>query len=166
MPAFGRKSRTILSTLCEDVQDVLIVSIKFIDFALIDGARKEARQTQAFTSDPPLSYARFGQSAHNWNCSCCSSISLPKAMACDIVPYPVPPWNDKTPQAIIETERRFNEVILVLSVAAEALGVGLTFGKNFSSKDFPHIEVTDWALRKNSLITTDWTDIFQAGINF
>ena len=166
MPAFGRKSRAILSTLCEDIQDVLIVAIKFVDFAIIDGARKESRQTQFFTSDPPLSNARFGQSAHNWNCSCCASISLPKAMACDMVPYPIPPWNSNIPSAVAETERRFNEVILVISVAAEALGVGLTFGKNFSSKDYPHIEVTDWVARKNSLITNDWTDIFQAGINF
>ncbi|MCW8965604.1 MAG: hypothetical protein OQK82_02805 [Candidatus Pacearchaeota archaeon] len=166
MPSFGRKSRAILSTLCEDAQDVLIVAVKFIDFSLIDGARKEARQTQAFTSNPPLSKARFGQSAHNWNCSCCSSKSLPRAMAFDIVPYPVPPWNSRNPSAIAETERRFNEVLLVLSVAAEALGVGITLGKNFSLKDFPHIEITDWALRKKNLITSDWTDIFQPGNNF
>jgi hypothetical protein len=87
-------------------------------------------------------------------------------MAWDIVPYPVPPWNDPRPSAIAETERRFNEVLLVLSVAAEALGIDITLGKNFSSKDFPHIELTDWALRKKTLITTDWTDIFQVGTNF
>lgn len=151
---YGRKSRAVLASLCEDLQDTLNIVIRHVNITLIDGARGEARQNQYLREG--ASRASFGESPHNWLCSCCPK--SPGALAVDAVPYPLPPWLSKDPKDVAETSKRFNEMLLVVSAVSDALGVKLDLGRDFSFNDMPHIEKSNWPLFKNRLISADWRD--------
>lgn len=153
MPVLGKTSRYHRSRLCDDLIDVIDVTIRYVDFSLIDSARNKATQTAYLACDPPKTKAPFGYSPHNWNCSCCAKKKVISVQAFDFVPYPLPPWNSQYPEDVKETERRFIEVITVFMAVADALGVPLTSGKDFLSlADMPHIEKKNWLFDKHSTV--------------
>jgi len=127
MPSFGKKSLRILDQLHPDLKLLCMEAIERIDFSLICGYRNEADQHKAWLEGN--SKAQFGQSPHNFD----------PALAFDFTPYPCD-WKD------IDS---FKKVIEVILECALELDIDITSGSNFSFKDYPHIELTNWKELKN-----------------
>lgn len=124
MTAFGQRSLLNLSTCHPDLARVAARAIAGgFDFAVICGHRGRAEQEAAFAQG--VSRAHWLQSPHNFTPS----------LAFDAVPWPLN-WEDVT---------AFNHLGDVIKAAAQAVGVGLTWGGDFGSfKDRPHFELTNW----------------------
>lgn len=140
MHRFGRSSKAKLAETNFQLQRVLNEAIKHVNFSIIEAKRGERRQTRLFREG--RSKAQYTLSPHNWELNGGS-------MAVDIVPYPIPPWNSHSEEDKEETKRRFEEVLFVIKIVASTIGIKLTFGKDFSFKDYPHIELTGWELNRN-----------------
>lgn len=122
MPSFGEKSKKLLAEAHPDLQKVMNEAVKHFDFSVICGYRGKADQEKAFNEK--RSKAHFGQSPHNFKPS----------RAVDITPFPLD-WNDIP---------SFDAMGKVVMEAAKTVGVELTWGKEFSFRDYPHFELKGW----------------------
>lgn len=122
MPSFGKRSLKILDQLHNDLQLLCLEAIERIDFSLICGTRGKEEQEKAF--DEGKSKAHYGQSPHNFE----------PARAFDFTPYPCD-WNDV---------EGFKRVAKVIMDCAKELHIDITWGGDFSFKDYPHFELTNW----------------------
>lgn len=119
MPQFGQKSLTKLAECHTDLQIILNDLIEVMDVTILCGTRGEAEQNEAFTSGK--SKLQWPDSKHN---------SSP-SMAVDIAPYPVD-WNN------IHT---FERMCGIIEGIAFSRGIKIRLGRDFSFKDYPHIEL-------------------------
>lgn len=88
MPAFSKKSKTLLEQCHPDLQQVLNEAIKIFDFSVTEGARTKEQQ---------LEYYKAGKSK-TMNSKhlpkYCKEIGKECSFAIDVVPYPVD-YNDR-----------------------------------------------------------------------
>ena len=121
MPSFGRKSKEMLETTCEEIQEIANEVIKEMDISCISGFRGEIEQNELFKKG--FSKLKYPSSAHNQNPS----------LAGDFCPFPCN-WNDK------EDFTRMRELFYY---HAGRLGYKLKPLIIFSNGggDYPHIEI-------------------------
>lgn len=119
MATFGKKSLERLSTCHEDLQRIAHELIKEMDVTVLCGHRNEADQNAAFINGH--SKLRYPNSKHN---------VLP-ARAMDLAPYPID-WKDIS---------RFMDMCKRVEAIAKRLGIKIRLGRDFSFKDYPHIEL-------------------------
>ena len=82
MPNFSDKSKRLLATCHQDLQDLFNEVIKYYDCSIIEGFRSNERQNELY--EQYKTKLKGGESKHN---SCPSN-------AIDVIPYPVN-WKDK-----------------------------------------------------------------------
>lgn len=123
MPTFGKKSLERLATCHPDLQRVANELIKEMDVAVLCGFRNEKEQNQAFIDG--TSKLQWPRSKHN---------KLPSE-AVDLVPYPVD----------FKDIPRFTDMCKKIEKIAKQLGIKIRLGRDFSFKDYPHIELHDRA---------------------
>lgn len=121
MPKFGKKSLERLETVHPDLKRLAEALIKELDITVLCGHRGEKEQNQAFIDG--TSKLQYPRSKHN---------SLP-SRAIDLAPYPID-WKDIS---------RFNDMCTRIERIAKQLGIKIRLGRDFSFKDYPHIELTD-----------------------
>jgi len=121
VPKFGKKSLERLATCHEDLQAIAHELVKIMDVTVLCGHRGEKEQAQAFIDGH--SKLTWPRSKHN---------SLP-SRAVDLAPYPVD-WKDI---------KRFSEMCTHIESIAKRLGIKIKLGRDFSFKDYPHIELSD-----------------------
>lgn len=127
MPKFGKNSLKVLDQLHNDLQLLCLEAIERIDFSLICGIRGKEEQEEAFNNGK--SKAHYGQSPHNFE----------PALAFDFTPYPCN-WEDVD---------SFKKVAYIIMQCAKELNIDITWGGDFSFKDYPHIELKNWKGLKN-----------------
>jgi len=106
MPKFGRKSKEILSTCDERLQEILNEVIKYYDFSVLSGYRNANEQNEIFRKG--YSKKQYPDSKHN------SSPSI----AVDVAPYPIN-WKDT---------RRFDILAGYIMMCAESREINLRWG--------------------------------------
>ena len=131
MPSFGKRSLAALATVHPDLRRVAMRAILTYDFTVLCGSRGRVEQERAFAAGN--SFARFGQSPHNYT----------PALAFDAAPYPID-WNN---------ELRFRELGKHIKAAAEAEGVSITWGGDWigRKRDLPHYQLSNWKELKGVL---------------
>jgi len=82
MNKFSNKSKRLLKTCHQDLQDLFNEVIKYCDCKIIEGFRSPERQDELF--DQERTKLKGGESKHN----------VKPSLAVDVVPYPVD-WNNK-----------------------------------------------------------------------
>lgn len=118
---FGSKSRERLNTCDVQLQVLCEAVLQEMDITVLCGHRNEVDQNAAFKSGN--SKVQFPNSKHN---------SFP-SKAVDIAPYPTD-WNDI---------KKFEEMCKLVERVAEKLGIEIKLGRDFSFKDYPHIELRE-----------------------
>lgn len=116
---FGKKSLERLRTCHDDLQLLCHAILEDMDITVLCGYRSEQEQNEAFAKG--TSKLKFPKSKHN---------SYP-SLAVDIAPYPVD-WNN------IEA---FNKMCDIAEQKAEKMGIEIRLGRDFSFRDYPHIEL-------------------------
>lgn len=126
---FGRRSLERLSTVHPDLRRICEELIKEMDVAVLCGFRGEREQNSAFIQGK--SKLRWPRSKHN---------RIP-AEAVDLAPYSagVPGGVDWT------NISAFNDMCKRIERIAKELGVKIRLGRDFSFKDWPHLELHDKA---------------------
>lgn len=119
MPKFGKKSLDRLSECHEDLQRIANELIKEMDVTVLCGYRGKEEQEQAFIAGN--SKLRWPNSKHNKKPS----------LAVDIAPYPVD-YKDL---------KRFIDMCAAVERIAEKLELKVILGRDFSFRDYPHIEL-------------------------
>lgn len=143
MPEFSKKSRDLLATAHEDLQEIFGIVVKHKDCIILQGFRSAEAQQAAF--DSGKSKAPPGKSPHN------SSPSY----AIDAAPYPIPDWNNPDPKVQAQVLKEFREFAIFVKGVAAGLGVDLTWGGDFKSfPDSPHFELTEWKAMKQAASKT------------
>lgn len=123
MPSFGRKSREVLHTCDERLQNILNEAIKHYDFSVVHGYRNMEEQNTLFNQG--FSKLRWPLSKHN---------SYP-SRAVDIVPFPGG-WEN--PNAF------FDRMATFVLAEASRQGVRLEWGGHWRSfPDYAHFELKD-----------------------
>lgn len=122
MPKFGKKSLERLATCHPDIQAIAHELIKEMDVTVICGHRNKEDQNKAY--DMGKSKLRWPKGKHN---------SLP-SKAMDIAPYPVDWDNIKGPGGFSEMCKRIEKI-------AKRLGIKVRMGRDFSFKDWNHVEL-------------------------
>lgn len=117
--SFGKKSLERLSECHPDLQAIANELIKEIDVTVLCGHRGEKEQAAAFIAGK--SKLQWPRSKHNKTPS----------EAMDIAPYPVS-WTDIG---------RFQDMCIRIERIAKQLGIKIRLGKDFSFKDWPHVEL-------------------------
>ena len=121
MYKFGKKSLERLEQCHPDLQRIAHELIKEMDVSVLCGHRGEKEQNAAFVAgNSKLTWPR---SKHN---------KLP-SFAVDLAPYPIN-WKDI---------KRFNEMCDRIEIIAKKLGIKIRMGRDFSFKDYPHLELHD-----------------------
>jgi peptidoglycan L-alanyl-D-glutamate endopeptidase CwlK len=121
MAKFGRRSMKRLSEAHEDLQAIAHELIKVMDVAVLCGHRTEKEQNAAFhRGNSKLMWPR---SKHNKQ----------PAEAMDLAPYPID-WADIG---------RFNEMCDHVERIAKEKGIKVRMGRDFSFKDYPHVELSE-----------------------
>lgn len=123
MPKFGKKSKDKLAECHPDLQRLMEALIKEMDVTILCGFRGEKEQNSAFHSGH--SKLQWPRSKHN---------RVPSE-AVDVAPFPVD-WNN-----IAE----FNKMCTIIERLAKEMGIKIRLGRDFSFKDWPHIELHDKA---------------------
>lgn len=116
---FSKKSRDRLNTCDIQLQVLCEAILQEMDITVLCGHRTKEEQDKAVADG--YSKAAFPKSKHN---------SLP-SKAVDIAPYPVD-FNDI---------KRFQEMCKIVERIAQKLDIQITLGRDFSFKDYPHIEL-------------------------
>lgn len=136
MPTFGKRSKMLLATADQRLQDLFNEVIKHYDCAVIEGHRDEAKQNEAF---------KLGMSKLNWPNS---PHNKTPSMAVDVAPYPVD-WTD--------IKRFYHFAGYVLAVANQ-LGIKIRHGGDWDQDldfkdqtffDLPHFELVEEKDEKN-----------------
>lgn len=122
MNYWGKRSRKHYNTLHPDLKLVADLVLRWQDCSILCGHRNEADQNKAYNEG--RSKLKWPSGKHN---------SLP-AKALDLVPYPLPDWEDS------ESFILFSGMVLF---AAAQLGVKLRWGGTFSFKDYVHFELVE-----------------------
>lgn len=118
---FGQKSLERLRTCHDDLQLLCYAILEEMDITVLCGHRGEKEQNEAFIKGN--SKLKFPKSKHN---------KVP-SLAVDIAPYPVD-WNDI---------KKFEEMCKIAERQAEKLGIEIRLGRDFSFKDYPHVELIE-----------------------
>lgn len=119
MNKFGKSSIKRLSE-CEKSLQMLCESVlQDMDITILCGHRNEADQEAAFKAG--TSKLHFPKSKHN---------SIP-SKAVDVAPSPVD-WSDI---------KAFEKMCKLFEQHAQKLGIEINLGRDFSFKDYPHIEL-------------------------
>ena len=130
MPQFSNKSKELLSTCDEKIQEICSLAIEIMDFTIITGYRGQAQQDEDFTAG--RSKLKWPNGKHN---------SMP-SRAVDIAPYPID-WND--------TARFYVLAGIMLSIA-HSRAIALRWGGDWNGdfnlkdnifKDVGHFELLD-----------------------
>lgn len=116
---FGKKSLERLRTCHDDLQLLCHAILEDMDITVLCGYRGEQEQNEAFAKG--TSKLKFPKSKHN---------SYP-SLAVDIAPYPVD-FNDI---------QSFNKMCDIAEQKAEKMGIEIRLGRDFSFRDYPHIEL-------------------------
>jgi peptidoglycan L-alanyl-D-glutamate endopeptidase CwlK len=95
MPRLGMRSQDQLRTLDERLQKLLIISIQYIDFSIVEGLRTLERQKELFKTGK----SKTMDSKHLIN------PKTGKSDAVDIAPYPYPDLKNPDPK-VVEMELR------------------------------------------------------------
>lgn len=119
MYKFGQTSKMRLSTCHEDLQKIANELIKEIDVSILCGHRTEYDQNKAYNNGN--SKLKYPFSKHNKSPS----------LAMDVAPYPID-WQN------IE---RFEDMCNRIERIAKDLGIKVRMGRDFSFKDYPHVEL-------------------------
>lgn len=119
MYTFGKKSLDRLNTCHPDLILIMNELIKEMDVSILCGERGEKEQNEAYKKGN--SKLKYPQSKHNKSPS----------LAVDVAPYPID-WNN------IE---RFNEMCDKIEEIANRLNIRVRMGRDFSFKDYPHVEL-------------------------
>lgn len=121
MYKYGKKSLERLATVHPDLQAIAHELIKVMDVTILCGYRGEKEQNAAFIAgNSKLQYPR---SKHNKK----------PALAVDIAPFPID-WKDIS---------RFKKMCEHVEEIAKRLGIKIRLGRDFSFKDYPHVELHD-----------------------
>ncbi len=121
MPKFGAKSLAKLAEVHPDLQAIAEELIKVMDVTILCGFRNEQEQQAAFVNG--TSKLQWPRSKHNKQ----------PAMAIDLAPYPVD-WKDLS---------RFAAMCNQIERIAAEQGIKIRLGRDFSFKDWPHLELHD-----------------------
>lgn len=121
MYKYGKRSMQRLSTVHEDLQAIAHELIKHMDVSVLCGHRGEREQEAAFVAGN--SKLQWPRSKHN---------KLP-SLAIDLAPYPID-WDDIA---------RFNEMCDLVEAIAKDKGIKVRMGRDFSFRDYPHVELHD-----------------------
>jgi peptidoglycan L-alanyl-D-glutamate endopeptidase CwlK len=121
MPKFGKRSMQRLSTVHEDLQAIAHELIKHMDVTVLCGHRGEKEQNAAFNRG--ASKLQWPRSKHNKQ----------PAEAMDLAPWPLD-WGDIA---------RFNEMCDLVEAIAQDLDIKVRMGRDFSFRDYPHVELHD-----------------------
>lgn len=128
MPSFGKRSKEKLATLHPDLQKILNIAIKYVDFTILEGHREKEIQDMYY--EQGKSKVQFPNSKHN---------SSPSE-AVDVAPYPID-WEDHD---------RFRALAFFIKGIGASNGITLRLGADwdgdFTAKDqtfhdLPHIEL-------------------------
>jgi peptidoglycan LD-endopeptidase CwlK len=124
--SYGKKSIERLAECHLDLQEIAHELIKEMNVTVLCGHRGEEEQTQAFINGK--SKLRWPNSKHNKKPS----------EAIDLAPFPID-WKDI--KGFIDMCSRIERI-------ANELGIHIRLGRDFSFKDYPHIEL----IKNSSLI--------------
>lgn len=133
-------SQRRLDTAHADLRRLFDAVLRDVDCTIICGHRGRADQEAAFNAVPRASWARWGESPHNF---------LP-SLAVDALPYPID-WKDR--------ERICLFAGFVLATARH-IGVDIKWGGDWNRNfridderflDFPHYELAGWRDMEKSL---------------
>ncbi len=116
---FGKKSLACLETCHPDLQFIANELIKVMNVTILCGHRNQKDQEQAFINGK--SKLTWPHSKHNM---------LP-SHAMDVAPYPID-WKDIP---------RFLAMLKCVETICHAKGITIRLGRDFSFKDYPHIEL-------------------------
>ena len=116
---FGSKSRERLQEIHPDLQIIMNELIQQMDVTILCGHRNEEDQLKAFEGGN--SKLLWPNSKHN---------SIP-SNAVDVAPYPIN-WNDLA---------SFERMCGIIEGIAHVKGIKIRMGRDFSFKDYPHVEL-------------------------
>lgn len=120
-----------LATAHDDLQMLAHAVDKVYPIQVICGERTEKEQEEAYKSG--ASKKHFPESKHNVNLKA----GRRKSHAIDCVPDP-----DKNPATLDwDNENEFKTMCLVFEQVADNLDIKIRLGRDFSFKDYPHIEI-------------------------
>lgn len=117
---------------CDDKLVRLILSVDEVyPVQVICGSRNKEDQNKAF--EEKKSKLQYPKSKHNIGKEAGRSLSH----AVDIVPDP-----DRNPKTIAWADlKEFDIMLLVVEQKADELGIKVRLGRDFSFKDYPHVEL-------------------------
>lgn len=118
---FGNTSKRRLKECHPKLQEIMNELIKLMDVSILCGYRNEEDQNEAYTKGN--SKLQYPHSKHN---------QIP-SRAVDVVPYPVD-WNDLG---------RFERMCGIIEGIAHQKRIKIRLGRDFSFKDYPHIELEE-----------------------
>jgi peptidoglycan L-alanyl-D-glutamate endopeptidase CwlK len=121
MYSFGTRSLQRLGECHPKLQEIMHELIKTMDVAILCGYRGEIEQNQAFVGGK--SKLEYPKSKHNQKPS----------LAVDVAPWPID-WNN-----IHEFERMCG----IIEGIAQSKGINIRLGRDFSFKDYPHVELLE-----------------------
>lgn len=116
---FSARSQEKLEKAHPDLQALAMEILQEMDITVLCTYRGEAEQNEAFKAGN--STLKYPQSKHN---------QIP-SLAIDLAPYPIDWLNIK----------RFENMLQIANIKAQKLGIKLRYGRDFSFKDYPHIEL-------------------------
>jgi hypothetical protein len=119
MAKFGKTSKKRLAECDEKLQIIANEVIKIMDVTILCGHRGKDEQDKAYTAGN--SQLKFPNSKHN---------SLP-SKAVDVCPYPIS-WDDLP---------SFERMCGIIEGIAHEKGIKIRLGRDFSFKDYVHIEL-------------------------
>jgi peptidoglycan L-alanyl-D-glutamate endopeptidase CwlK len=124
---FSVVSAARLATAHPDLQRLAHAVLARKNISVLCGRREEADQEEAYANK--TSDAHYGESPHN----------LTPSYALDLAPVPCrwDHWGD------------WVELARVVLEEAAALGIKVTWGGTFKSKDGPHFELAGWRLERD-----------------
>jgi len=137
---FSATSKKRLATCHPDIQKVLKLAIRYIDFSVIQGTRSKALQDKYFAQG--TSHVKYPNSYHNCliehvkeDLRPKGDLTKPCSLAVDVGPVPLH-WND------IDS---FVELARVIKICAKRLEVDLEWGPDiWNFKDYPHFQLTSY----------------------
>jgi len=116
---FGRSSKTKLETCHPLLQEIANELIKVMDVMVVWGRRGKMAQNKAY--EEGRSQLEYPRSKHN---------KFP-SLAMDLAPWPLD-WDDFN---------RFERMCGIIEGIALMKGIKIRLGRDFSSRDMPHIEL-------------------------
>jgi peptidoglycan L-alanyl-D-glutamate endopeptidase CwlK len=141
MPSFGRRSLKEKETLHKDLQFILELTIKYVDFSIIQGTRDKEEQDRYYNQGK--SKVKYPNSNHNTSPS----------LAVDIAPW--------VPGIGIDWKNleRFQKIVFFIKGIAYANGIEIRLGADwdgdFYSKDHTFLDIPHLEL-KRKLIDGEW----------